>query len=571
MIRRRAAARDNARDFRTITSGRATNARPLASLHRDPPMTPRFPRIVAVAGFLLLALAASPVPAPAAPAPAAQPVHVIEVVDEQTGRGVPLVELETVDRVRYYTDSNGIVAFSEPGLMNQKVFFGVSSFGYEYPEDMFGFRGTVVETKPGGATKLKIKRLNIAERLYRVTGQGIYRDTVLAGRKPPFDVPLLNAQVVGQDSVNSLVYRGKAYFFWGDTSQLRYPLGNFSTTGATAALPGKGGGPDPSLGIALKYFTDEKAGGFTKKMIPLPDHGPVWIDGVLTVADDAGKERMLAHFSRMKDLGTRLERGIIVFDDAARQFKKVADVPLDTRLAPSGHPFRATVDGQEYFYFPTPYPCVRVRADWKSVNDLSAYEAYTCLEEGATLDLGNPKLDRDAAGKLRFAWKKNTPPLEPRELDELVKKQIVKRDELPLRLRDADGGKEILLHGGSVYWNDYRKKYVMIGLELRGASMLGEIWYAEAPKPEGPWVHARKIVTHHREIGHGLGKRVDTQDLYNPKQHAFLDQQGGKIIYFEGTYTNSFSGNPVQTPRYEYNQIMYRLDLSDPRLKMPEE
>ena len=24
-----------------------------------------------------------------------------------------------------------------------------------------------------------------------------------------------------------------------------------------------------------------------------------------------------------------------------------------------------------------------------------------------------------------------------------------------------------------------------------------------------------------------------------------------------------FSGNPDQTPRYEYNQIMYRLDLSD--------
>ena len=35
----------------------------------------------------------------------------------------------------------------------------------------------------------------------------------------------------------------------------------------------------------------------------------------------------------------------------------------------------------------------------------------------------------------------------------------------------------------------------------------------------------------------------------------------------EGTYTNTFSGNPCQTPRYEYNQIMYRVDLSDERLK----
>src|SRR4051812_33948855 len=249
---------------------------------RLPPM--RLRCLPAVLTLTILTLAASLATA-AAPSP--QPVHVIEVIDEQTGRGVPLVEIETVDRVRYYTDSNGVVAFNEPGLMNQKVFFGVSSFGYEFPEDMFGFRGTIVETTAGGTTKLKIKRLNIAERLYRITGQGIYRDTILAGRKPPAGtdaVPLLNGQVVGQDSVNSIVYRGKAYFFWGDTSKLGYPLGNFSTTGAVAALPGNGGGLDPSLGVALKYFMDdERAGGFTRKMVPLPDKGPVWTDGLLTV------------------------------------------------------------------------------------------------------------------------------------------------------------------------------------------------------------------------------------------------------------------------------------------------
>ena len=48
-----------------------------------------------------------------------------------------------------------------------------------------------------------------------------------------------------------------------------------------------------------------------------------------------------------------------------------------------------------------------------------------------------------------------------------------------------------------------------------------------------------------------------------------FDQEGGRIIYFEGTYTNSFSGNPFKTPRYDYNQMMYRLDLADPRLALP--
>ena len=48
----------------------------------------------------------------------------------------------------------------------------------------------------------------------------------------------------------------------------------------------------------------------------------------------------------------------------------------------------------------------------------------------------------------------------------------------------------------------------------------------------------------------------------------YFDQDGGRTIYFEGTYTHTFSGNSDQTPRYDYNQIMYRLDLADPRLDL---
>jgi hypothetical protein len=40
------------------------------------------------------------------------------------------------------------------------------------------------------------------------------------------------------------------------------------------------------------------------------------------------------------------------------------------------------------------------------------------------------------------------------------------------------------------------------------------------------------------------------------------------VIYLEGSYGNTFSGNPHPTPYYNYNQIMYRLDLADPRLKL---
>src|SRR5206468_10482960 len=85
----------------------------------------------------------------------------------------------------------------------------------------------------------------------------------------------------------------------------------------------------------------------------------------------------------------------------------------------------------------------------------------------------------------------------------------------------------------------------------------GEIWFAEADTPAGPWVYARRVVSH------------DNYNFYNPTQHPFFDQERGRLIYFEGTYTASFSGAKVETPRYDYNQIMYRLTLDDARLNLP--
>jgi len=165
---------------------------------------------VGLAAAITLGLAA------AATRLAAQPLG-IEVLDEQTGRGVPLVELTTTGGITLVTDSAGLAAFDEPGLMNQRVYFAVKSHGYELPPDGFGFRGVAVQTTPGGWVTIRLKRRNIAQRLYRVTGQGMYRDSVLLGRTPPIRQPLLNAQVIGSDSVVNAVYRGQLYWFWGDT------------------------------------------------------------------------------------------------------------------------------------------------------------------------------------------------------------------------------------------------------------------------------------------------------------------------------------------------------------------
>ena len=44
---------------------------------------------------------------------------------------------------------------------------------------------------------------------------------------------------------------------------------------------------------------------------------------------------------------------------------------------------------------------------------------------------------------------------------------------------------------------------------------------------------------------------------------AHEDRAVGRLIHFEGTYTNDFSGNPDKTARYNYNQVLYRLDLDN--------
>ena len=494
----------------------------------------------------------------AAPASGRADIHArpfrISVVDDETGRGVPLVELTTTHGVKYVTDSAGVIALDEPGLAGQEVFFHVKSHGYSFPKDGFGYAGTRLKIAPGGSATVKIHRDNVAERLYRITGGGIYRDSVILGDASPIDEPLLNGEVFGQDTVEVVPYRGKLFWFWGDTNQVAYPLGNFAVSGATSELPGRDD-LDPSVGVNLTYFVDEQ--GFSKKMCPIEGQpGPVWIDGLVTVPDDSGRERLLSHFVRVKTLGELYEQGFAVYNDEKEIFEPVARFPLDAPLHLRSHPIRVRErDGVEYYYFPAPYPHVRCQADYHNLLDVTQYEAFTCLKPGARYDKTNPALDRDASGKLIYAWKRDTAPIGPAEQNELVQGKHIRADEGLIQTRDTDIGNPVQMHSGSVCWNDYKGKWVMIGQQIWGKPSLGgEIWYAESDSLTGPWPTARKIVTH------------DDYTFYNVTQHPYFDQDGGRVIYFEGTYTAMFSGNKNPTPRYDYNQIMYRLNLDDPRL-----
>jgi hypothetical protein len=413
-------------------------------------------------------------------------------------------------------------------------------------------RGKAVKIASDQVDRIELTRQNIAHRLYRVTGSGIYQHAVKLGVSVPIDRPLLNAQVAGSDSVLAAVYRDQIYWFWGDTNRMSYPLGNLHATAARSPLPGKNVLSIES-GINLEYFVRED--GFVKSVARMPGEGPTWLSSPTVFRDNEGRESLYAIYTKIRNVLEAYEWGLVKWNDEKNEFEQVRSfgaVPQDGHT--QGHTFRhIDSDGQSYIYFANPVALTRVRDDLADFSDPSSWQHYTPLVQGSSIE--NAQLNRDADGKLVYAWKTGTPAPAQEDQNRLIADKLMQPEEALLQFHDVKSGRDIRAHSGSTYWNEYRSKWIMIFVEIGGVtSNLGDVWYAEADKPEGPWRNPHQILMHER------------YDFYNPKHHPFFDQDGGRVIYFEGTYTNTFSGNPIATPQYEYNQIMYKLELDDPKL-----
>ncbi|MFN7951864.1 MAG: hypothetical protein U0610_09055 [bacterium] len=494
-------------------------------------------------------LLGGPVPAPSAR-------FRIRVIDAASGRGVPLVHV-TSPRRTYQTDSKGWVAFHDPALMSQPVAFQIASFGYTPATASF-------TTTPGGSGQVALTRINVAERLYRETGGGIYRDSDLLGMAAPTAQPLLNGKVLGSDSVLSTVYQGKAFWIWGDTNFPQYPLGNFKSTGATSLLPGQGG-LDPADGVDHVYFT--RADGSAAEMLPsstVPNPPgytaflAAWVGSLVAVPDGNGVERLFAQYSLVPGLATPLQQGWARFNDATHVFEQPVVLSGNEVVKAEGHAFDWTHGSARYVHFEPRYigttglhdAPVRVPATASAIVDPRTYQAFTALAQGSST-----QLVRDGDGRLVYTWKTGTPPISG---DSATSAGVAPEETLYGHYAEPETLEQPLAHGAHTAWNEHRKRFVQIFTQGLGTtSLLGEVWFAEADTPMGPWVYARKVMTQ------------DNYSFYNPNHHAFLDQQGGKLLYFEGTYTTLFTSGQTPTPRYEYNNEMMRLDLGDARLALP--
>ena len=428
----------------------------------------------------------------------------IEVVDKENGWPVPLVELRTTHQMRFVTDNAGVIAFDAPELMGRETWFEIIGHGYGVRKDGFGMHGVRLTPEPGQTLKVEVDRANVAKRLGRLTGGGLFAESrQLGDRVDGRD----SSGVLGCDSVQNAVHRGKLFWAWGDTTFPHYPLGEFHMTSATTAVQ-----PllsfEPPVRIDFNYFTSDN--GRPRGVAKMPGSGPTWVGGYVSLPDENGDPRLVGTYVKIKPPLEAYECGLCVWNDKTRTFEqhKVVWTQSDDSPrhppVPMGHPaFWKDAEGREWLLFGDPLPKLRCTPTFEAWQDPEAWEI-----------------------------------LEPQET-----------------ILSADGERSVKPHSGSVAWNAFRQRWVTVFMEAFGdPSVFGELWYAEADSPLGPWGPAVKVLTH------------ENYTFYNPRLHAEFSEPDSPILIFEGTYTMQFTDNKRPTPRYDYNQVLYRLDLDDPAL-----
>ena len=432
----------------------------------------------------------------------------IEIVEKGTGWPVPLVELKTTHHARFISDNAGVIAFDLPEGMGREVWFDVVGHGYEVPKDGFGLRGVRLKPEPGKTLQVQVTRTLPAKRLGRLTGTGLFAESQKLG----FELDWRDSDVWGCDSVQNAVHRGKMFWAWGDTTIPNYPLGIFDMSSATTAVQ-----PitsfEPPVRLKFTYFTDPK--GKPRGVAKMPGSGPTWVSAYVSLPDKDGKPRLVGTYIKVKGMLEAYESGLCAWTDEKEEFEQVrvlwtkSDAAPKQPPAPDGHPaFWKDENGKEWVLFGNPLPTLRCPATFEAWGDSSTWEV-----------------------------------LKPQE-----------------SLPSAREGKPVKPHSGSIAWNPYRKRWVTVFMESFGKpSVFGELWYAEADSPTGRWGKAVKIITH------------ENYTFYNPRLHPEFTPSNSPILLFEGTYTMQFADKPAPTARYDYNQVLYRLDLDDPALKAARE
>jgi hypothetical protein len=462
--------------------------------------------------------------------PSAADLMRVDVVDTESGRGVPLVRLRCGDHEQW-GDSAGRFAI-DPIDLSGSVDLELWSYGYQID-------ALHLDVRAGGSAMAMAARLFPAERLYRITGAGIYRDSLLLGAELPIDPNRLARAVLGQDGVFTARYRGQLYWTWGDTVLASYAIGNLLGSGARSDLPSMGG-LDPERGIAFDYFASSE--GEARAMAPtetVTGAGAAWLAGLIAVPDRDGEERLHSVFGKVLPDFTVTRTGMLTFDDSTGRFVPGVDFSDRTARWPLEGAFLVDQSDQRWVYYHNP---VRIPARSEALLDPSTYETFTPFtDRSGTVER--------SGGVAVYRWRGGGIPYPTNE------PALTARDRIEGHLVDVETAQAIPVHqNGSTVYNDYTGRYIRY---VQAYFASGETWLAMADTPMGPWVYAAHVAS------------FPGYTFYNPRAHPEFDRDFGRRVLFEGTYTQAISPAPIATPRYDYNQIMHAIDLDRPELALP--
>lgn len=426
----------------------------------------------------------------------------IEIV-EADGWAVPGVELRTVHGVRLVSDNAGLIACDLPELMGRETWFGVHGHGYGVKADGFGYRGVRLTPEPGKTIKVTVERTILARRIGRLTGAGLFAESQKLGEQLDWK----ESGVLGSDSVVTAGFGGRLHWFWGDTNLAHHPLGIFHVAAATTDgfLPPA----RPPLRPGFEYVTETTPDGGKRPrgVARLPGEGPTWLWGAVTLPDAQGRPHLVAVAQKVKADMRAYRWDLVEWDAATSSFRALRTIwaadeghPKPPPL-PEGHAVPWTdEEGRRWMLFGNTFPTLRTPA---------TYEGWRDPANWTTLQAENTAVTPE--------------------------------------------GQPIAAHRGHVAWHPWSRKWLAVFTQHGGkSSALGEVWLAEAATPRGPWINARKVVSH------------DDYTFYNPVLHPEFFRDDSPVVHFEGTYTTSFSGNKQPTPRWDYNQVLYQVDLSRP-------
>ena len=361
----------------------------------------------------------------------------------------------------------------------------------------------------------------------------------------------MDAQVFGSDSVLNAVHRGKVYWFWGDTNRPSYPLGLFNVPGAVSDLPSKGA-LDPEAGVDLDYFTDGK--GLAKETARMPGKGPTWLTALVPLTDAAGRERLYASYVKVEPPLKVYARGLAVFDDDKEEFEELSDWDMQAPAFPSGHAFRRTENGVDWIYFANPYPLTRVQASPDHFRRGGLRDVHLLTGRVAPRR-PDPGPRRQGPAPLRLA-------------EERPCRRPGGTGQAHRRRQDEAGG-------GAA--SAARPRHGQADLRPRGIGLLERLPEAlgDDNRPAGGDVVPRRgLVRGGQRAGRAVGLRGEGRharplQLLQPETGPNIRSSSSKPSSSRGRTATRFPATPTRRRRYDYNHVLYQLDLSDPRLAVP--